>query len=125
MPRKRHDGLFSRIASFRALRLAARRAIRGKRGKPMPAAFMAGLERELLKLERELLSGTYKPGGYVEIRIEDPKPRLVSAAPFRDRVVHHALCTVIEPAWPARPQLPEPERSRTFRECCKGVQGRS
>lgn len=97
MPRKRHDGLFSRVASFQALRLAARRAIRGKRGKPMPAAFMAGLERELLKLERELLSGTYKPGGYVEIRIEDPKPRLVSAAPFRDRVVHHALCAVIEP----------------------------
>ena len=27
----------------------------------------------------------------------DPKRRLVSAAPFRDRVVHHALCNVIEP----------------------------
>jgi hypothetical protein len=31
------------------------------------------------------------------MRIEDPKPRVVSAAPFRDRVVHHALCAVIEP----------------------------
>lgn len=97
MPPRRHDDLFSRIASFQALRLAARKAVRGKRRKPMPAAFMAGLEREVLKLERELLSGSYKPGGYVEIRIEDPKPRLVSAAPFRDRVVHHALCAVIEP----------------------------
>jgi RNA-directed DNA polymerase len=27
---------------------------------------------------------------------------LVSAAPFRDRVVHHALCRIIEPIWEAR-----------------------
>ncbi|MFZ1415768.1 MAG: reverse transcriptase domain-containing protein [Defluviicoccus sp.] len=97
MPPKRHDDLFDAIASFPALRAAAKRAIRGKRGKAMPAAFMAGLEREILTLERELQTGTYRPGGYVEIRVEDPKPRMVSAAPFRDRVVHHALCAVIEP----------------------------
>jgi hypothetical protein len=58
---------------------------------------MAGLETECLRLERELLSGQWRPGGYVTIRIEDPKPRVVSAALFRDRVVHHALCAVIEP----------------------------
>ena len=29
--------------------------------------------------------------------MRDPKERLVSAAPFRDRVVHHALCAVIVP----------------------------
>lgn len=28
--------------------------------------------------------------------------RLVSAAPFRDRVVHHALCNLIEPIWETR-----------------------
>lgn len=54
MPPKRHDDLFGAIASFSALRAAAKRAIKGKRNKPMPAAFMAGLEREILKLEREL-----------------------------------------------------------------------
>jgi RNA-directed DNA polymerase len=32
----------------------------------------------------------------------DPKPRLISAAPFRDRVVHHALCQVIELIWERR-----------------------
>ena len=97
MAPKRHDDLFGAIASFPALRAAAKRAIRGKRGKPMPAGFMAGLEREILTLERQLQAGTYRPGGYVEIRVDDPKPRMVSAAPFRDRVVHHALCAVIEP----------------------------
>ena len=40
---------------------------------------------------------SYQPGAYVHFMIHDPKRRLVSAAPFRDRVVHHALCNVIEP----------------------------
>ena len=48
-------------------------------------------------MERELLAGTWRPGRYVVIDILDPKPRRVSAAPFRDRVVHHALCSVVEP----------------------------
>lgn len=94
---RRHDGLFERIANFKALKAAAKRAIAGKRGKPGAAAFQANLERELLRLERELKSGSYKPGKYVRILVREPKERLVSAAPFRDRVVHHALCAVVSP----------------------------
>ena len=56
------------------------------------AAFLAHLEREVLRLERELLSGAWRLGRYVEIAVRDPKPRMVSATPFRDRVVRHALC---------------------------------
>jgi RNA-directed DNA polymerase len=94
---KRHDDLFRRIANFGALRSAAARAVRGKRKNPGAGAFFANLERELLRLEDALLDGTYRPGRYVEIRVRDPKERIVSAAPFRDRVVHHALCAVIGP----------------------------
>ncbi len=97
MARKTHDRLFDHIANFQALRAAARKAIKGKRNKPAPAAFMANQEKELLRLERELRDGSYRPGGYVTIFIKDPKSRMVSAAPFRDRVVHHALRAVIEP----------------------------
>ena len=93
----RHPDLFGGIAEFGALMRATRRAVRGKRGKPGAAAFMAGLETEVLRLERELLTGTWRPGRYVEIEVFEPKPRIVSAAPFRDRVVHHALCAVVEP----------------------------
>jgi hypothetical protein len=93
---KRHDHLFTRIAAFGALHRAARRAILGKRRKPGAAAFFANLEGELLRLERQLLAGSY-----VTIEVHDPKRRLVSAAPFRDRVVHHALCAVIEPIFEA------------------------
>ena len=96
MPR-RHSGLFDRIANFQALHVAALRAVRGKRSKPGAAAFMANLEPELLRLERELQQDRWRPGRYIEIRIKQPKPRTVSAAPFRDRVIHHAVCAVIEP----------------------------
>ena len=94
---KRLTQLFERIANFQALHQAAERAIRGKRGKPGAAAFMAKRERELLKLEDELRSGRWRPGRYVVIEVKDPKPRRVSAAPFCDRVVHHAVHAAIAP----------------------------
>ena len=94
---KRHDNLFESIANFQALHSAARRAIKGKRRKPGAASFFANLEGELLSLERQLLDGTYRPGGYVAFEVKEPKKRIVSAAPFRDRVVHHAVCAIVEP----------------------------
>lgn len=89
--------MFERIASFQALCAAAKRAAKAKRRKPGVAAFLANLEGNVLRLERELKNGTWRPGSYTVIEVRDPKPRRVSAAPFRDRVVHHALCAVIEP----------------------------
>jgi RNA-directed DNA polymerase len=65
------------------------------------ASFFANLEGELLRLERQLRSGEYRPGRYVAFEVNDPKRRIVSAASFRDRVVHHALCAVVEPIFQA------------------------
>jgi len=48
-------------------------------------------------LREELCGRTYVPGGYHSFFIHEPKRRLISAAAFRDRVVHHALCNVIQP----------------------------
>lgn len=94
---RREADLFPRIADFQALRLAALRAARGKRHKPRVAGFLAGLETEVLRLQRELLEQRWQPGSYTEFWVREKKPRLISAAPFRDRVVHHALCAVIAP----------------------------
>lgn len=94
---RRHDVLFSQIANFEALRIAARKAMRGKRKKSGASMFQFQLEKELVRLERELGDGTYRTGRYVEIQLTDPKKRLVSAAPFRDRVVQHALMAVVAP----------------------------
>lgn len=63
------------------------RAVRGKRGRPDVAAFELRLEENLLRLETDLLEESYRPGGYPSFYAHEPKRRLVSAAPFRDRVV--------------------------------------
>ena len=81
------------------LLLAYRKASKGKRGHPDVAEFEYRLEAHLLQLQRELQDQSYQPGEYHSFYIHDPKIRLISAAPFRDRVVHHALCNIIEPAF--------------------------
>ena len=94
---KRIGGLYSSIYAFSNLQSAALRARKGKRHRPDVVAFHFDLETNLLRLRDELQGGLYTPGAYRTFRITDPKPRLISAAPYRDRVVHHALCNVIEP----------------------------
>jgi len=61
------------------------------------ARFEYQAEQHLWELQTDLLAGTYRPGGYVHFHIKDPKRRKISAARFRDRVVHHAFCNLIEP----------------------------
>lgn len=40
---------------------------------------------------------SYRPGAYRTFFIHEPKRRQISAAAYRDRVVHHALTRVLEP----------------------------
>ena len=75
---------------------------RGKRGRQPGAAFFLELENEVVALEEELNSGDYRPGAYHYFMIHEPKQRLVAAAPFRDRVVHHAIVRVIQPIFEQR-----------------------
>ena len=94
---KRVDGLFSRIVAFDNLLAAERRAARGKRDRDSVARFEFHLERELIRLQEELIDGSYRPGAFCTFEVRDPKRRAICAAPFRDRVVHHAVCHVLEP----------------------------
>jgi len=96
MPR-RHDALIGRIAAFDNLLAAARAALARKRGKQGPAGFQVNLEKHLLDLQHRLLDGSWRPGPYRAFTVHEPKTRMISAAPFADRVVHHALCNVVEP----------------------------
>ncbi|GAB4266451.1 reverse transcriptase domain-containing protein [Deferrisoma sp.] len=95
-------GRFDRLCSFEHLHWAFGRARRGKAGDPGANAFFLRLEEELWTLSRELRERAYRPGPYREFWVYDRKPRKISAAPFRDRVVHHALVGVLEPAWERR-----------------------
>ena len=99
---KTYKNLYPKVYRFENLYLAYRAARRGKRGRDDVAAFEFDAEQNLLHLEQELQDQAYRPGAYHNFYIREPKRRLVSAAPFRDRVVHHALCQIIEPIWERR-----------------------
>ncbi|MCP5117320.1 MAG: RNA-dependent DNA polymerase, partial [bacterium] len=77
-------------------------AIQGKRGRGDVARFVLNLEAELARLQTELKESTYQPGPYRTFEVREPKVRLISAAPIRDRVVHHALTRVLEPIYERR-----------------------
>jgi retron-type reverse transcriptase len=96
---KRHGHLWPKVISFAALLHAAEQARRGKRFRPAVASFQFNLEYELWKLHEELSTRTYRPGAYRSFFIYQPKKRQISAAPYRDRVVHHALVNVLEPIY--------------------------
>lgn len=94
---KTYKNLWPELVSFENLLLAARKAQKGKRFKDSTARFNLNLEKELLRIQKELKEKTYTSGRYKEFVIYEPVKRLISAAPYRDRVVHHALCNIIEP----------------------------
>lgn len=94
---KRYGCLWPHVVAWENLLLAARKARRGKREREAVQQFEFSLEGELLRVQRELDDGSYRPGPFHTRWITRPKPRLISAAPYRDRVVHHALMNVLEP----------------------------
>jgi hypothetical protein len=93
---------FAQVVAWENLLDAYRKAALGKRGRESTARFEHQLADRLLALQEELQQCRYQPGAYCHFHIHDPKQRLISAAPFRDRVVHHALCNVIEPRFERR-----------------------
>lgn len=94
--------MYEKITAWENLLLAYRKAAHGKRGKPSTANFEHQIADRLLQIQDELTTFRYEPGGYVHFMIHDPKNRKISAAPFRDRVVHHALCNLMEPIFDRR-----------------------
>jgi retron-type reverse transcriptase len=94
---KTSKNLFGEICSFRNLLQAFYKARRGKRDKRYVGAFELNLEQEILGLKSELESGIYKPSPLHRFVVRDPKSRVIHAPAFRDRVVHHAVCNVLEP----------------------------
>lgn len=87
----------AQIADAGNLRLAFWKAAKGKRAKADCIAFRERLDENLAVLGAELLSGDAVVGDYHYFKVHDPKERLICAATFRERVLHHALMNVCEP----------------------------
>jgi RNA-directed DNA polymerase len=98
---KTYRHLYEQITDFANMHQAYLQARRNKRYCPEVLAFSVNLEKELLQLKQELATRSYRTGRYRRFTIHEPKTRQVAALPFRDRVVHHALCNVIGPIFEA------------------------
>ena len=77
---KRVGGLWPELTSFANLLAAAEAASEGKRKRPDVAAFRMDLEPELLRLRRELLEGSYRPGRYRTASLPPTGTRVVCSA---------------------------------------------
>lgn len=94
---KSHGGLWARIVAPENLLAAWGRVRRGHAGSPVVREYGENLAANLEHLRGDLVAGTYQPGAYRQFGVMDPKPRTISCAPVRDRIVHHALCGVVAP----------------------------
>ncbi|MCP3868100.1 MAG: RNA-directed DNA polymerase [Gammaproteobacteria bacterium] len=94
---KRLGRIWPEVISFDNLLNACFKARKGKQSTLSVAVFTLNLETELFRLQRELAGFIYQPGSYRLFTIYERKKRQIAAAPFRDRVVHHAIMNVIEP----------------------------
>ena len=94
---KRLGRIWPDVTCFENLLSAYRKARKGKQSKPAVAEFTLNLESELLSLQQDLIGSSYQPGPYRLFTIYERKKRQIAAAPFRDRVVHHALMNIVEP----------------------------
>lgn len=98
---KRAGNLYQKIAEHENLRLAFWKAQRGKSGKHDILRYREHLDENLKQLRGELLNGDIDIGHYHYFTIYDPKERMICAADFRERVLHHAIINICEPYFEA------------------------
>ncbi|MEI6341468.1 MAG: RNA-directed DNA polymerase [Verrucomicrobiota bacterium] len=85
------------LASWDNLLEASIRARRGKSRRPDVDAWWLHRETHLARIRSELLEGAWAPSPYRHFVVHHPKRREIAAAPFGDRVVHHALFRLMAP----------------------------
>jgi retron-type reverse transcriptase len=95
---KRANHLFHRIPTQENLRKAFRKAAKGKRRKQSVIDFAAVFDNNIQKLQHQIVSGKPDVGHYRFFTVRDPKTRIICAASFPERVLHHAVMNVCEPA---------------------------
>ncbi len=89
--------LYSEICDYDNLVRAFKNARDGKTTIDYVIEFEKDLEINLFQLRNELLFHIYRPKPLKTFILHDPKTRKISKSAFRDRIVHHALCNVIQP----------------------------
>jgi len=95
--KKQFDKTFEEIISVENLLAAWQEFIRGKRKRRDVQEFSLRLIDNIFALHNDLVSLTYRHGGYQAFNISDPKPRNIHKAGVRDRLIHHAIYRQLYP----------------------------
>ncbi len=91
---RRVGNLMEKISDYDNIQLAFVKACRGKQGKTEVKEFLLEYEKNISGIMRDMIEDTIEIGNYKYFKIYDPKERMICAATFRERVIHHAIMSV-------------------------------
>ena len=95
---KRYKYLLEQISDIDNIRLAYKKAVKGgNRYTVSHLKFKENLEANLYLIQQQLKNEVYKHGEYHTFKVYEPKERVISSLPFKDRVVQHAINNIVEP----------------------------
>lgn len=94
---KTHKNIYEKIYNKKNLILAWRKARKGKTKKEYVIEFEERIIENINLLNIELKNQTYIPRPMKTFVFRDPKTRKISKSHFRDRVIHHAICNILDP----------------------------
>ncbi|MER1940514.1 reverse transcriptase/maturase family protein [Castellaniella sp. FW104-16D08] len=98
---QRNRNLIDRITTWENLQSAFDKTAKGKRKSFGYLEFNQYKNLNLRAIQSELLDGSYRRSPFREFMVYEPKPRMISALTFQDRLVEHAICNVVEPIFDA------------------------
>ncbi|MCK5519725.1 MAG: RNA-directed DNA polymerase [Candidatus Marinimicrobia bacterium] len=96
---KHYRNFYEKIISIENLKLAYYKSVRGKRLKNEVLLYTKNLDNNLAKLQLALIDGYPPIGHYHYFKIYDPKKREICAASFSERILHHAIMNICDPAF--------------------------
>lgn len=97
---KRINNLYKKIISIDNLRLADKKARRGKFNNYGVKMFDKNKKENLIKLHESLKNKAFRTSEYSIFTVHDPKEREIYRLPYYpDRIVHHAIMNILEPIW--------------------------
>ena len=94
---KINNYIFDTIISLESLFLAWETFKKDKQNKKDVMQFEWSLEKNIFQLHHDLKNKEYRHGLYASFYISDPKRRHINKATVRDRVLHHAVFTALNP----------------------------
>ncbi len=91
---KRKGYLIDKITDLNNLYLAYYKASKSKKNKKDVKNYAKNLYENLKKLQNQITTGNIEVGNYNYFTIYEPKERLICAASFAERVLHHAIINI-------------------------------